>query len=514
MLIKRLFSLTVLACCLLGHQSLFCGETTVIENKRLTISDYPNASVKHVILKNTKYPAKTLIKLLTFCRHLTTLTLADDANITNPEGLVLNKNDLRPTYFDSITDLVVSSQKITTATLLKLLPRLRKLKRLDLTGSTISPDDQLTITQACPQGIILTKNDGNIQVVPQSQKPAPGNKNPITINYKKKKTPPPSAKTPETKQAPAPERQQPPVVVAQQPNQPTIPLEEGSEMHFTFEYGYLQLASCAGNEDLKMALSKNPKALDMSFNTRIKFDDKTFEWASSPQLIELHLDSTNITAVVLKKILSACPNLKYLNLPYCTKINFDDEALDWTQCPQLTSLDLEYTKITVAKLKKILSACPDLKYLNLLHCKNLDKQDQNMFYKDAIEQLRKQLAIEEPVSENIPELKATIKPSPTNQENQIANQPVTEKPNFQNVIFEAGKPRVCWYKNPWVWAGIGAAGLAAAWGVYTYLHKKPFMPAVFTRTILQLKRRLAPRFSAALTHSRQPNGLLRVSGES
>ncbi|HBY05374.1 MAG: hypothetical protein UV38_C0003G0149 [candidate division TM6 bacterium GW2011_GWE2_42_60] len=78
-----------------------------------------------------------------------------------------------------------------------------------------------------------------------------------------------------------------------------------------------------------------------------------------------------------------------------------------------------------------------------------------------------------------------------------------------------GTPRGHWYRNPWIWTGIACgAGLAAAWGVYTYMHKKPFIPAAFTRTILQLKKRLAPRFSAALTHSRRPNGLLRVSGES
>jgi len=196
MLIKRLFSLTVLACCLFGHQGIFCGETIVIENTPLKQIRYPDADVKNITLQNISYPAGKLIDLLKFCPSLTTLTLATGTKITN-----LNKQSgIQPTYFESVTELIISSQEISTDTLLRLLPRLTKLKRLDLTGSNISPDDRLNIIDACPQGIVFTDKDRKMWVVSQTQRPELKNKNSININYSswKKKTP----KTPENKQAP------------------------------------------------------------------------------------------------------------------------------------------------------------------------------------------------------------------------------------------------------------------------------------------------------------------------
>ena len=82
MLIKRLFSLTVLACCLFGHQGIFCGETIVIENTPLKQIRYPDADVKNITLQNISYPAGKLIDLLKFCPSLTTLTLATGTKIT------------------------------------------------------------------------------------------------------------------------------------------------------------------------------------------------------------------------------------------------------------------------------------------------------------------------------------------------------------------------------------------------------------------------------------------------
>ena len=54
-----------------------------------------------------------------------------------------------------------------------------------------------------------------------------------------------------------------------------------------------------------------------------------------------------------------------------------------------------------------------------------------------------------------------------------------------------------WYKNPWIWTGIACGAGLAVWGAYAYLHKKPFVPALLTRTILQLKQRVMSRFSTA-----------------
>jgi len=54
-----------------------------------------------------------------------------------------------------------------------------------------------------------------------------------------------------------------------------------------------------------------------------------------------------------------------------------------------------------------------------------------------------------------------------------------------------------WYKNPWIWTGIACGAGLAVWGAYAYLHKKPFVPTLLTRTILQLKQRVMSRFSTA-----------------
>jgi len=169
-------------------------------------------------------------------------------------------------------------------------------------------------------------------------------------------------------------------------------IAHGAESKFTFKDSYLKFNENATTEDLKTALSKNAQILRLGLSscTEIDFDNQDLNWSRCTDLTHLYLSSTNITAQGLQKILNACLHLKKLNLSLCAEIDFDNQVLDWTQCPDLIDLDLYGTKITFAGLKKILSACPHLEFLELSSCDNLDKKYQKYLSESAITQLREQ----------------------------------------------------------------------------------------------------------------------------
>ena len=84
----------------------------------------------------------------------------------------------------------------------------------------------------------------------------------------------------------------------------------------------------------------------------------------------------------------------------CGLIDFTDPKIDWSNCANLTKLNLSYTDDIITEgLKKILTCCPKLKELNLLWCDLLDeKYRQEYKTQKAIEQLKKDLGIENPKS--------------------------------------------------------------------------------------------------------------------
>ena len=133
---------------------------------------------------------------------------------------------------------------------------------------------------------------------------------------------------------------------------------------------------------------------------KIDFADKAIDWSKCTQLKSLDLSCTAITTESLEKILTCCPSLKNLMLRTCGLIDFTDPKIDWSNCANLTKLNLSYTDDIITEgLKKILTCCPKLKELNLLWCDLLDeKYRQEYKTQKAIEQLKKDLGIENPKS--------------------------------------------------------------------------------------------------------------------
>ncbi|HBY06182.1 MAG: hypothetical protein UV38_C0002G0062 [candidate division TM6 bacterium GW2011_GWE2_42_60] len=177
----------------------------------------------------------------------------------------------------------------------------------------------------------------------------------------------------------------------------------------------LDLFTCINLDFAKLNLSKCER-LDLSY-TNITTDDlnkiivscqklrylllygcekisfEEINWNKCANLEELTISSTMITNTGLNRILTGCLNLKILNPSECKNLNF--EAIKLSNCTQLISLNLSFTKITPEGLKNILTCCPHLTTLDLFSCNKLDEKYRHCYKtKEAIEELKKDLGIE------------------------------------------------------------------------------------------------------------------------
>ena len=75
-----------------------------------------------------------------------------------------------------------------------------------------------------------------------------------------------------------------------------------------------------------------------------------------------------VSNAAIQAVAQACPQLKKLNVTYCT--NLRDEAIDAVArgCPQLEYLQVVGLRITDAAIHAVAQGCPQLKQLDMTQC--------------------------------------------------------------------------------------------------------------------------------------------------